>query len=166
MVIYETSVLVPLIVHMPRGAHSGTKVDAPANLMDLAPTCMAALELPDLPAAFGTSLIPAIKGRKLKDRPFMLESVHKPQKGDEAPDRMFGIVDGRYKYILFADGSEALFDLDADPNELKNVAEREPGELAKRREALAAIREQHQQYNAAPGEWIEDMERTLKALGY
>jgi arylsulfatase A-like enzyme len=166
-VIYQTSVHVPLIIRLPRAAHGGKVIDSMANLMDLAPTALELLEAPELPGAFGQSLAPLIKGKtRAEERSFMLESVYKPHKGEDAPERMFGVVDSKWKYIRFEGGGEALFDLEADPNELENVSETHRKQLIRMRRQLSAFREEYDKYAKPAREITPEMKRMLEALGY
>jgi arylsulfatase A-like enzyme len=166
-VIYQTSVHVPLIIRLPGAAHGGKVTDSMANLMDLAPTALDLLDAPELPGAFGQSLAPLIKGKiRTEERWFMLESVYKPHKGEDAPERMFGVVSSKWKHIRFESGGEALFDLESDPNELENISEKHHKQLVGMRRQLSAFREEYDKYAKPAREITPEMKRMLEALGY
>lgn len=165
-VIYQTSVHVPLIIHWPGRAGAGKTLDALVNIMDLAPTALAILGVPPLPGSFGHSLRPCMEQNRCEDRFFSLESVAKPDRGEQAPQRMFGVVDRQFKYIRLESGTELLFDLSSDPDELRNVAAEKPELLAARRKRLDDFRKQYAGL-AKPGAQISpEMEKALKSLGY
>jgi arylsulfatase len=118
---YEGAARVPLLWRY-RGAPAGedfaagSVVDVPVCLEDIMPTCLelAGVEIPS--SVEGRSLVPLLRGR-IDDgwpRPF----VH-----GEYANLGHYLTDGRMKYIWFSgDGREQLFDLVADPKELRDLS--------------------------------------------
>jgi len=75
---------------------------------------------------------------------------------------------GRYKLVTASDGSRALYDLEADPGETEDVADRHPAIVAEL-EAIAAERRHRQQQTRAPDALPPvgpDVQERLEALGY
>lgn len=118
---YEGSAHVPYIVKWPSKYHfdKGTKIEAPVELRDLLPTFID-LAGGTVPADMdGQSLLTLMKGDAGKWREF-IDLEHSTC---YSPDNYWcALTDGKIKYVWrFHTGEEELFDLSADPNELKNV---------------------------------------------
>lgn len=115
---HEASARVPLMVSLP-GHRSGSlkesRLDTPVGLIDLFPT-LCDFANADMPMAIdGTSLKAAIEGtEELSSRPIVCDNLI-PRWGEGSEFRM--VRYGSYKYIGFRDGSELMFDLEADPLE-------------------------------------------------
>lgn len=114
--VYERIIRVPLIVRMPGVVPAGKRLDTPAQLVDVTPTILPLL------------------GFSLKGSPF--------QGGDlfslrpDAPRRLFAVaaklftrepiriamIDGSRKFVLWPEtGRQALYDLEADAEESRNL---------------------------------------------
>jgi arylsulfatase A-like enzyme len=112
--LYEHSMKCPLIVAGP-GIPAGKSTDAFSYLFDLFPTIcdLAGVELPEKIA--GASLQPIWSGEKKQLR----DSVFLPFSG-----LMRSIRDERWKLIVYPPINHSeLFDLNADPHEMKNLAD-------------------------------------------
>lgn len=143
MSFHEWSVRIPLIVHAPK-LFGPRRVAAPVSQVDILPTLM------DLAGAGGTQPQPTpidpLDGRSLLglcagEEPGPDEVVSEYlAEGTTQPLLM--IRRGRYKYTCCPGDPEQLFDLEADPDELENLAK--SGAAA---ETLAAFRV------AAAGHW-------------
>jgi N-acetylglucosamine-6-sulfatase len=126
---YEETIRIPLLMRYPRRIKAGTTVDPFALSVDLAPTL---LELADVEVPQdmqGRSLLPLLKGDEAGWRTsFLIEyfsdtvfpRVHKM--GYQA------VRTERWKYIHYGEleRMDELYDLKADPYEMKNLIE-EPG---------------------------------------
>ena len=125
----EGSAKIPLVINAPRrfGLPGGQSSDLPVTHMDLMPTLleMAGLGVPD--SVEGRSLVPILKGEQTPDawRPY----VHGEHARPGAPEGgVQFLVSSREKYTWFTgDGTELLFDLQADPQEEVNLAARPEG---------------------------------------
>jgi choline-sulfatase len=112
MSFHEPSARVPLIVRSPDGA--ARRVAQPVSLADVAPTIR---ELASLPAE-GASLAAAVTGAgPAPDRPVVSE-YH--GEGVQAPAAM--IRSGDHKLIVSLQDPDLLYDLRADPRELRDLA--------------------------------------------
>ena len=105
--LWERSTRVPLVFAGP-GVARGARCGRPAELLDLYPTL---LELAGLPARTdldGLSLAPQLRDATApRERPAL--TTHNP--GNHA------VRSERWRFIRYADGSEELYDVRADPNE-------------------------------------------------
>ena len=128
---YEESARVPLIVSGPEHLVPKGRYANPVSLLDLMPTLLELAEAPVAqPAAEsatgaprrGISLLEAARqeddGRAgPEDRDVVVEYL---AEGTQRPQ--LTLVRGQYKFVLCPGDPDQLFDLDADPYELRNVA--------------------------------------------
>jgi arylsulfatase A-like enzyme len=123
--LWERSTRVPLIFAGPNiAAHA--KCGRPAELLDLYPTLLDLCGLPANKANEGITLVPQLKDMKaMRERPAI--TTHNP--GNHA------VRTERWRYIVYADGSEELYDHDPDPHEWTNLAR--DGKLAAVKKELA-----------------------------
>ena len=113
--LWEQVANVPLIVHDPTRPE-GRVVTDPVALMDIAPTIADYLALPPGPNYIGRSLRPHVEtGASDPDRavPTFL-------------DAHAAIRKGKYRFIRYGDGSEQLFDLEADWWQTKDLGPDHP----------------------------------------
>jgi arylsulfatase A-like enzyme len=119
---------VPLIIAVP-GNTSGTTVSVPVGLRDLAATILDLARVPAPPGLPGYSLAGSMGHASGPDNAAgsaVLASVRparfSPPTDPAAKGEMFSLVEGRLHYILNGDGREELYDVAADPEEMKNLA--------------------------------------------
>ena len=112
--LWDRSTKVPLIFAGP-GVTRGQRCLQPAELLDLYPTLIDLTGVPARTDLEGLSLAPQLKDAATKrDRP----AITSHNQGNH------GIRSERWRYIRYADGSEELYDMKADPNEWTNLAGR------------------------------------------
>jgi arylsulfatase A-like enzyme len=111
--LYDHSVRVPLIFAGP-GIEPGVKRDDLVYLLDIFPTLceLTGTEIPD--SVEGRSLLPALCGDQKVGRDSLYLAY---------VDTIRGLSDGRHKLIEYACGETQLFDLEADPLEMSNLAQ-------------------------------------------
>jgi arylsulfatase A-like enzyme len=123
---------VPLIVRYPRGLSGPraalrdgfSRVDALVGHVDLWPTVLAALGLPES----GSRGI-ALTGAELPAERVLAQSFL-TQKADR---RQWAATDGRWRLIWGSDGSARLHDLRSDPREERDIAAEHPAEVERLR---------------------------------
>lgn len=164
----------PLILGLPFRLDPGWVVEAPVANVDLWPTVLDLLGLPELPEPHGRSLVPAIRmaarGERESDPPETYAQLDASWGRAEAkPDPMISVRRGDHRMIYRPAEPEAsvLYDLRADPREQVNRVD----ELA---EVAAGLRATAEAYTRRAVPWGEvpavevdadEMER-LRALGY
>ena len=115
--LYDEVLRVPLIIAGPGVAASGQAVETPVGLLDLAPTLLdvAGASIPT--EAEGQSLVPALRGQALAERPVFSESLYR------VPDDWKTVRQAGYKLIYRVDdGRYELYDLNADPAEQRDLS--------------------------------------------
>jgi len=119
---WEEQIKVPLMIRFPGGRWAGVRSD-PVQLVDLLPTLLDFLGLPEQPGVQGISLLPFLEGEK----PPAANRMRLCKFGGWEAVRF----DDRFK-LVFRKEKDAvvdlsLYDLQADPGESHNLAATEPG---------------------------------------
>ena len=120
IVAFEGSAHIPFILRGPAdlGLRRGARVDRVVELLDVMPTLLEAAGVPTPGTVEGASVLPLARGEDSSWREF----IHGEHDG---PHGMHYLTDAREKYIWHhKTGEEYLFDLEADPQELCNLASR------------------------------------------
>ncbi len=129
MSFFEWSARVPLILHAP-GRFSPGRVATPVSLVDILPT------LAEIAGGGrGPEYVDPIEGSSLLALASGIEqdrSVYGEMLGEGALAPLLMIRRGQYKYIYSEPDPEQLYDLEADPNELHNLAGRPEFESVRR----------------------------------
>jgi arylsulfatase A-like enzyme/Flp pilus assembly protein TadD len=116
---YNSSLWIPLIISLPNTT-SG-RVDDSVSHIDIFPTVCETLGI-EAPAFLqGSSLLPALKGKKIPERPIYFESLYPYYSRGWAP--LHGFIHQEKKYI--DSPIPELYDLSQDFDELQNLAGRE-----------------------------------------
>lgn len=110
--LWDRSTRVPLIFAGP-GVASRGRCEQPAELLDIYPTLVDLCGLPKTKGLEGHSLLPQLKDADA-NRKWPAITTHNHDS--------HGIRSKDYRFIQYADGSEELYDMKADPNEWKNLA--------------------------------------------
>ena len=119
MTFFERSVRVPMILHAP-SLFRPRRVAQNVSLLDMLPT------LTELGGVQQDPVVP-IDGRSLLqlaagDDPSWPDAVHAEYMAEGTTQPVFMIRRGRHKYIACAGDPPQLYDLEADPHELDNLA--------------------------------------------
>lgn len=112
--LWEQVANVPLIIHDPDKPQAKVVTD-PVGLIDVGPTVLDYLDMPPIPNAPGRSLRAQIDGAQVPDRAI-------PTFMDDSAT----IRKGRYRFIQYGDGTTALYDLEGDWWQTKNLGPRHP----------------------------------------
>jgi len=110
--LWDRSTRVPLIFTGP-GITPGGRSQQPAELLDLYPTLIDLCGLEPRTDLEGLSLVPQLRAA---DQPRQRPAITSHNQGNHA------VRSERWRYIRYADGSEELYDMIADPNEWHNLA--------------------------------------------
>lgn len=110
--LWDDGTRVPLIFAGP-GVVAGQLCNQPAELLDIYPTLAELAGLPPKEGLEGISLLPQLQDASTKrERP----AITTHNAGNH------GIRSENWRYIVYADGSEELYDMVKDPNEWTNLA--------------------------------------------
>lgn len=110
--LWEESTRVPLMFAGP-GVTGGQACDSPVELLDIYPTLLELAGLPSKGGLEGLSLGPQLRdSTTVRDRP----AVTTHNQGNHA------VRTQEWRYIVYANGDEELYDLTEDPNEWHNIA--------------------------------------------
>ncbi|OQP87538.1 choline-sulfatase [Rhizobium rhizosphaerae] len=115
---FEGSARVPLMIAGP-GVAAGLHA-APVSNLDVTPTLcdLAGISMDEImPWTDGESLVPVITGAAPRSAPVLMEYA---AEASHAP--MVAIREGKWKYTHCSLDPDQLFDLEADPHELNNLA--------------------------------------------
>jgi arylsulfatase A-like enzyme len=115
---WQRSTHVPLIVaparNSPQGHYrTGARCAEPVSLIDLYPTLIDLCGVPSRKELAGESLAPLLKDPAQSTGRHVITTFDKGN---------YSVMGQRWHYIRYADGSEELYDLPADPNEWTNLA--------------------------------------------
>ena len=131
MSLFEESARVPLLIVAPGVSQPGGVVPAPVSQVDLFPTLAALCKIPAPGNLQGQSLVPMLADPQQSGRNWAITQVVRRRKGEQ----FFGysLRTPRWRYTEWDEGREGreLYDHEADPRELKNLAE-DPSVAAER----------------------------------
>ncbi|MGI6206643.1 MAG: sulfatase-like hydrolase/transferase [Anaerolineae bacterium] len=133
---YEGSARVPFVIGYPQG-YEGPKgiCDRVVGLQDVMPTILEVAGVEPPSGMTGRSVLAAARGEPWRE---FLHGEHSPCYALEPG--MHYLTDGRRKYIWFpATNEEQFFDLEADRQELRNLAAERPDEVAQWRQRLVQV---------------------------
>jgi len=114
--LWEKSNHIPFIVVAPGATKPGSRCDRPVDMTSLYPTLLELCGLPADAKCDGHSLVPLLRAPKAK---WLRPALMTYMRGNHA------VRSDRWRYIRYADGSEELYDHEADPNEWHNLANEE-----------------------------------------
>jgi choline-sulfatase len=172
--LYESLTHVPLAIrfpsplHFPYTAPPAGRSEMIASSVDLLPTTLDFLGIEADPSLQGRSILPALGGSD-PGAAYLEQRLER-----YGPYHVFGMREGRYKYIWVESFEDRrlprmmLFDLDADPGEMKNIVSEEPdlaasfhARVVERRRKYEALALQHS--TASPDQESREL---LEKLGY
>ncbi len=157
LLLYNEDIHIPLLVKLPRGAHAGATVDAPAGLFDIPPTIAALLGL-QAPASWqGTSLVDLLRSDAPRRR--MYSETFYPRLHFGWSD-LASLIDGTH-HVIEGPGPE-VYDLAKDPRERVNVLLDQRRVYADMKKEIEGLRRELQ----PPAAVDEETRQAMAALGY
>ena len=144
---YEESLRIPLLVRWPGVVDAGSHADALVLNLDFSPTFLAAAGLPVPAAMQGRSLVPLLRGATPRDWRDAIYYRYYHDPGDHNTRAHYGVRTARHKLIYYWTKQQwELFDLRADPQELRNLYGQPDQEAvtAELKATLARLRQQFQ----------------------
>lgn len=171
LLIYEEAVRVPLVLRYPGKLTGAAQLAGPIPLVDLTPTILdLTLGAEAREGLQGESQLQALAGlaRSRSDRKvFFQRRFYDPESRAslKIAGEKFAVRIGSWKYLVAEEEkTHELYDLAADPGELRNVADQHPEKV---RELDAVLADWRKSQKGAKRQALspEDVER-LKALGY
>lgn len=121
--VYEESLRVPLIIKPPAGEGAGRRVKNIVQHVDLVPTILDLAKAPIPGSLRGRSLTPLLdRNASLTNESVYSESLFGLYHFGWSD--LLSLTDGRYRYIRAS--REELYDLEADPGQLENIAGTRP----------------------------------------
>jgi N-acetylglucosamine-6-sulfatase len=127
---YEECIRVPFAIRSP-WADAG-RVDDPVANVDLAPTIASLAGVVASPPQDGVSLAAIVRGEDSHPPHRSCLLIDWPSGFSDLP-RWVGLRTRRYVFVRDRDGTLELYDLAADPNELRNLATDRPSSMTLRR---------------------------------
>jgi arylsulfatase A-like enzyme len=121
---YEESVRIPLYIRWPKRIKPGSAVDRTALNIDLAPTLLEAAGVPAPKDVDGRSLLPLLRGQKIRWRDSFLIEYFSDKVFPRVKQMGYQAVrTQRWTYIHYVEleGMDELYDLRADPYQMKNL---------------------------------------------
>jgi len=160
--LYREQVHVPLIVKAP-GLPAGMIVDTLVENVDIAPTLLELCGLPPRSEFLGQSLVPLARGATRERGVYSQTRFGWMWREPDGRKLIWPSELGRREMEL----APELYDLNADPKELVNLAPEEPGAVAELRTPLDAIRAAALvRDEAAEASALDANADALEALGY
>ncbi|MGK3983541.1 sulfatase [Sorangium sp. So ce136] len=118
--VWDVLAHVPLMIQAP--GITPRRIDVPRSSIDLAPTILELTGAPAEPSFPGKSLVPELHGAKAEPRDVIVDL---PRTSDN--DRRRALIHGQHKLIAYGDDDAFdLFDVVADPGELKDLKREQP----------------------------------------
>jgi arylsulfatase A-like enzyme/Flp pilus assembly protein TadD len=169
VLVYNSTLHVPLIVRVPQGSalrkslHAGTIAARPVSLADIHDSVLDMLGISADHETDGESFMGEAGIAPVRAGPCYFESLYPRIAYLWSPLR--GIREGEWKYILAPE--EELYLVSEDPGELSNLGGREPERARDLRNSLVALaRSLERNRPASPSRPTPEEVRKLRALGY
>jgi len=176
--VYRASMAIPLVFRWPGRVAAGVRVDEPVSSLDILPTLLGLLGLEPPPGVdfAGVDLGPRLRGGAASGDASARAHygvsgealLHGNPRREQGGERWTMVRRGRWKLVR-APGPDGvrfeLYDLDADPDEVIDLASREPERVAELAALLERWPEASGAADSAPA-LRPDVDAELRALGY
>ncbi len=140
--LYEEQIKVPLIIRYPELMSGGHVVDNHlVQTIDVMPTLLDILDIRIPDNVQGRSLVPFFKGKSVDSRFDMAFAEIRPDINWRVQNPRYGdgikaVINKDWKYILYDNGREELYNLNLDPDESNNLVKSEKVKANEMREIL------------------------------
>ena len=159
--LYDSTTHVPLIVKLPRRRGAGTLIENQVRTLDILPTILGFLKMPEPEPLDGKSLQPYLVGNNTANRTAIGETDY-PLHFGWAPLRSM-----RAEGFKFIEAPKPeLYDLRRDPGELQNTYAPWNSTVQKFRTALSEWRSKMPPSQPSAGSVGQNTKEELRALGY
>ncbi len=162
--IYNSTLHVPLLIHMPQTAPLH-EIAEPVSTVDILPTVLQIVGVPAPSQVQGTSLLPLLSKKRQPETSYLYAETYLPRLHFNWSE-LRGIENDRYHFILAP--KPELYDLSKDPKELHNLYSEKRAASDELNAKLAALIAQYTAGHELADQTPLDpalMER-LKSLGY
>jgi arylsulfatase A-like enzyme len=164
--VYEEQVRVPLLLRWPGKLAAGRTIREAIGLVDVAPTIADLAGVTFRAAPDGQSLTVALAAGAVRNpRPIIGRRRRYERSFQGHRGTKFFARDGRWKLIRATEDPDELYDLVADPGELRDLHDEKPDVAARLGDILDAALERHPDRTVVV-EPSEEVRRGLEALGY
>ena len=162
MLVYNTTLHVPLAFISPRDCQPGLRVNQPVSLVDLMPTVLDMLRIPAPKQISGRSLRAAMQGNAMPSRPCYGEAETPYALNRWCPLKT--VITDRWKFIQT--NQVELYDLTSDSGEETNLAESSPETCQEMQNLLESIQATFVRTQAEKVKLSEKEKSKLAGLGY
>lgn len=162
--LYNETVKIPLIIKLPRSMNvKGLSVEENVGIIDIFPTILDILSIPQEPNFDGKSLVPLITGKRGYDKRAIISELYRDE------NNALSVSQDKWKYIHdYKNNKIELFDIKNDKNEKINLADKNPDVKQLMENQLAKFLESSKINRIKPQVITTDKNtlRELKSLGY
>ncbi|WP_010587541.1 sulfatase-like hydrolase/transferase [Schlesneria paludicola] len=162
MLVYNSTLHVPLAFAGPKIGQPGTRVAEAVSLVDLTPTLLDILQIPPPKQVSGRSLLEALKGNSIPATVCYAEAEAPFYVNRWCPLKT--VISDRWKYIEST--RPELYDLQHDPGEITNLIEFARDERQELQAVLDVMREKFDQHSAVDVKLSQQQQANLETLGY
>ena len=129
--VYEQLLKVPLILNINGYAPKQSKVSEIVQLMDIAPTILDFFNIPSPEEYSGQSLLPLIRGKQINKEDMIITETYqkrgKMKRNNQEGYKLISLRTETWKFIYDEEqGTESLFNIKSDPEEIINLIEQKP----------------------------------------
>ena len=152
MSLWQDSTAMPLVLRVPGNKANGANCSRTVGLIDLYPTLAELCALGDVDYVDGTSLVPLIKNPSFEwEKPTLVAWKY----------QNFAVIKEGWRYIVYRDGAEELYNRQLDPLEHQNLASNPEFQQVKERLKKALPKNPSLPYKTT--EWKgDDLERLIQ----
>ena len=162
MLVYNSTLHVPLVFVGSDVCKPGTRVTTPVSLVDVMPTVLEMLDLPALDRMSGQSILSGLQGNAVEERDCYAETETPYQINRWSP--LQTVISGKWKYIQTT--RPELYNLESDPGELKDLVASSVDDAERLKELLEDMQQSFVKVDAQSANLSEKDFANLRTLGY